>query len=149
MLIRTAGPSDLAEIAALIRELADFEDMADDVTFDEARLGRELFGGDPVARVLLAESDTGEVAAMALWFRTFSTFLGRSGIWLEDLYVRPEHRRIGIGTALLRRLRELTDGRVEWMVLDWNTAAQATYDRLGARPVPGWINYRWSPEGPR
>ena len=83
---------------------------------------------------------------MALWFRTFSTFLGRSGIWLEDLFVRPEQRRRGHGLALLRHLRTLTDGRVEWVVLDWNTSAQTFYDDLGAAPVPGWTRYRWLPE---
>ncbi len=148
MPIRPADASDLPQIAALIRELADYEEMAGEVVFDIERLERELFGPEPAAHVLLAETDDGRVAGMALWFRTFSTFLGRSGIWLEDLFVRPEHRRHGHGLALLERLRDMTDGRVEWIVLDWNTPAQELYDRLGARPVPGWTRYRWLREDP-
>ena len=143
MPIRPAEPSDLPEIVALIRALAEFEEMADEVVAEVADLERELFGPDPAAHVLLAVTDEGEVAGMALWFRTFSTFMGRSGIWLEDLFVRPEHRGHGFGLALLEELRTLTEGRIEWVVLDWNTRAQAFYDRLGAEPVPGWIHYRW------
>jgi len=144
--IRAAEPADLPEIIALVRELAEFERMADEVVLDPARVEAELFGDRPSASVLLALTDEGEVAGMALWFRTFSTFLGRSGVWLEDLFVRPRFRRQGLGGALLAALRELTDGRVEWDVLDWNTAAQDFYDQLGAAPVPGWVRYRWTPE---
>ena len=97
MPVRPADPSDLPEIEALIRALAEFEEMADEVVAERSDLERELFGPDPAARVLLAVTDDGEVAGMALWFRTFSTFMGRSGIWLEDLFVRPEHR--GPGSA--------------------------------------------------
>jgi GNAT superfamily N-acetyltransferase len=151
--IRPAVPTDLPEIAALIRELADYEEMSDEVVWDLPQLEGQLFGPSPAAHVLLAETDDGQVAGMALWFRTFSTFLGRSGIWLEDLYVRPEHRRGGFGLALIQELRTLTDGRVEWVVLDWNTSAQTFYDGLGAAPVPGWTRYRWlpadAPEGSR
>jgi GNAT superfamily N-acetyltransferase len=147
--VRPAEPADLDAIAALIRELAAYEHMSDDVVWELDDLRRELFGPDPAAQVLLAESDDGSVAGMALWFPTFSTFLGRRGIWLEDLFVRAEHRRRGHGRALLAHLRGLTDGRVEWDVLDWNTSAQAFYDELGARPVPGWVRYRWLPEGSR
>ena len=146
MPIRPAEPSDLPEIAALIRELADYEQMTDDVVWETAQLERELFGPDPAAHVLLAVTEAGEVAGMALWFRTFSTFLGRSGIWLEDLFVRPEQRRHGHGRALIRHLRTLTEGRLEWVVLDWNTSAQTFYEDLGASPVPGWTRYRWLPE---
>lgn len=153
MPIRPAVPTDLPEIAALIRELAEYEEMSDEVVWDLPQLEAQLFGPEPAAHVLLAETDDGQVAGMALWFRTFSTFLGRSGIWLEDLYVRPEHRRGGFGQALIRELRTLTDGRVEWVVLDWNTSAQTFYDGLGAAPVPGWTRYRWlpadAPEGSR
>jgi GNAT superfamily N-acetyltransferase len=146
--IRAAEPADLDEVIALVRELAEFERMADEVVLDPHRVGVELFGEHPSASVLLAVTDEGEVAGMALWFRTFSTFLGRSGIWLEDLYVRPRFRRQRLGAALLAALRDLTDGRVEWDVLDWNTSAQAFYDELGAAPVPGWVRYRWTPEVP-
>ena len=92
-----------------------------------------LFGPDPAASVSIAEVD-GAVAGMALWFRTFSTFLGEPGIWLEDLFVRPDHRGSGVGAALLHHLRSLTAGRVEWSVLDWNREAIEFYERLGARP---------------
>jgi GNAT superfamily N-acetyltransferase len=147
--IRPAEPSDLPEIAALISELAEYEEMTDEVVWELPQLERELFGSEPAAHVLLAVADDGAVAGMALWFRTFSTFLGRSGIWLEDLFVRPGHRRNGYGLALIRQLRTMTDGRVEWVVLDWNTSARSFYDGLGAAPVPGWIRYRWAPEDQR
>jgi GNAT superfamily N-acetyltransferase len=147
--LRTAEPSDLPEIASLIRELADYEEMTDEVVWELPQLERELFGPDPAAHVLLAVADEGTVAGMALWFRTFSTFMGRSGIWLEDLFVRPEYRRHGYGVALIRELRTMTAGRVEWVVLDWNSSARTFYDGLGAAPVPGWIRYRWQPEGGR
>jgi GNAT superfamily N-acetyltransferase len=85
------------------------------------------------------------MAGFALWFRTFSTFLGRSGIWLEDLFVRPEHRGRGLGKELITHLRTLTTGRVEWAVLDWNDPAIGFYQGLGAAPLDGWTTYRWSP----
>lgn len=142
--IRDAVEADLDEIVALIRELADYERMADEVVLDDAAVREHLFGPDPAARVLIAERD-GEVAGFALYFTTFSTFLGRPGIWLEDLFVRPDHRGSGLGLALIQRLRERTDGRMEWNVLDWNQPSIDFYEALGARPVPGWITYRWPP----
>lgn len=145
MSIRDAAPDDLSVIAELIRGLAEYEDMATDVVFDEPQLGRWLFGDDPAARVLLALDQGGSVVGMALYYATFSTFLGRPGIWLEDLYVRPTERGQGHGLALLAALRERTDGRVEWSVLDWNRPAIKFYERQGARPVPGWTTYRWAP----
>src|SRR3954466_6553794 len=111
--IRDARPEDLADILQMVRDLAAFERMADQVVFDPDEFGRHVFGPDPVVTVNIAEVD-GEVAGMALWFRSFSTFLGQPGIWLEDLYVQPQHRGHGVGGALLRHLRSLTDGRVEW-----------------------------------
>ena len=149
MPVRDATDADLAEICALIRDLAEYERLSHEVELDEAEVGRHLFGPDRTsARVLIAETDDDPpaVAGFALWFPTFSTFLGRPGIWLEDLFVRPEHRSKGHGLALLRRLRELTDGRVEWNVLDWNTPSIEFYEQLGARPVPGWTRYRWLEE---
>ena len=130
MPIRAARESDLDDIIDLIRALAEYEELSDQVT--------------------LATDDGGNggtVVGFALWFRTFSTFLGRPGIWLEDLFVRPEARGHGHGAALLRDLRTRTDGRVEWSVLDWNRSAIDFYDRLGARPVDGWTTYRWLPDG--
>jgi GNAT superfamily N-acetyltransferase len=146
MEIREATPDDLGEICALIRELAEYERMADEVVLDEAEVGRWLFSDERVARVLIASPDDAAdvVAGMALWFPTFSTFLGKPGIWLEDLFVRPPFRGQGLGLALLQALRSLTDGRVEWNVLDWNEPSIRFYDALGARPVEGWTQYRWT-----
>lgn len=143
MPIRTATPDDLGEICALIRDLADFEHLAHEVAFDEAVVGEHLFGPTPAAHVLLAETDDGAVAGMALWYPTFSTFLGRPGIWLEDLFVRPEHRGQGYGLGLLQHLRAMTDDRVEWAVLDWNEPSIRFYAALGAQPIDGWTRYRW------
>ncbi len=138
-------PDDVDDICALIRDLAEYERMADEVVLDRNDLERHLFGPNPAASVLIAEDDTThEVAGFALYFPTFSTFRGQPGIWLEDLFVRPDHRGKGYGLALLQRLRELTDGRVEWTVLDWNTPSIDFYDALGAAPVPGWTRYRWT-----
>lgn len=148
MPIRPATPDDLAEICALIRELADYEHLAHEVVLDEAEVGRWLFGDAPVASVLMAETDAGEVAGMALWFPTFSTFLGTPGIWLEDLFVRPALRGQGFGLTLLQALQSMTDGRVEWAVLDWNEPSIRFYESLGARPVEGWSRYRWAPPAP-
>ena len=143
MPIREAAAADTAEICALIRELADYERLAHEVELDEREVERHLFGPAPAAHVLIAETEEGTVAGFALWFTTFSTFLGRPGIWLEDLFVRPGHRGNGYGLALLQRLREMTDGRVEWNVLDWNQPAIELYRSLGAEPVEGWTRYRW------
>jgi GNAT superfamily N-acetyltransferase len=145
-MLRDATPADLDHISALIRELADYERLGHEVTFDRDELGGWLFGPAPRAWVTLAEPDDqpGTVAGMALWYWTFSTFLGRPGIWLEDLMVRPEHRGVGLGTALLTSLFDRSPGRVEWAVLDWNEPSIAFYRSLGALPVDGWIRYRWT-----
>lgn len=143
MPVRDAVESDLAEIAALIRELAAYERLEHEVEFDEAELGRHLFGARPAASVLMAEADDGAVAGFALYFTTFSTFVGRPGIWLEDVFVRREHRKQGHGVALLEALRARTGGRVEWAVLDWNEPSIEFYRSLGAEPVEGWTRYRW------
>jgi len=144
MTIRDARPDDLDEILALVRELAEYEQEPGAVVFDRDEFARNVFGPDPVARVLIAEHD-GAVAGMALYFRTFSTWLGRDGIWLEDLIVRPAFRRHGHGRALLEALRTRTDGRVEWSVLDWNESAHAFYRALGAASLGGWTIWRWPP----
>jgi GNAT superfamily N-acetyltransferase len=142
MPIRPATASDIDEIAALIRELAAYEKLEHEVVLDPAELHRELFGADPAASVLIAEDD-GAVAGFALYFRTFSTFLGAPGLWLEDLFVRPQFRGRGLGRALLEEVRRQTTGRVEWAVLDWNAPSIAFYKRIGAQPVEGWTRYRW------
>jgi GNAT superfamily N-acetyltransferase len=97
--------------------------------------------------VVLAEptDPPGPAVGLAVWFPTYSTFLGRPGIWLEDLFVRPGSRGAGVGTALLHHLFERAGGgRVEWSVLDWNEPSIAFYRRQGAQPVPGWTRYRWT-----
>ena len=141
----TAVPDDLDEICALIVELAVYEEAPDEVAFDRDEVGRHLFGPDAGRPRLMAETDDGRVAGMALWFRTFSTWVGRPGIWLEDLFVRPSTVAHGYGRALLEAVRDRTDGRVEWTVLDWNQSAIDFYESLGAAPVDGWTRYRWDP----
>lgn len=143
-LIREATVDDVEEILALIVELAEYEEAAHEVMATAEMLREQLFGPDPSAHVLIVETAAGEVAGMALWYRTFSTWLGTSGIWLEDLFVRPQHRKAGYGRALLERLRTMTDGRVEWAVLDWNKPSIEFYESLGAKPVDGWTRYRWT-----
>ena len=145
MTLRPALPSDIDEIASLIRELAEYERLSHEVAFDRDVLYDHLFGPRPAASVMIAEDDaSGEVAGFALYFTTFSTFLGRPGIWLEDLFVRPGFRGRGHGGALIRHLRTLTDDRIEWAVLDWNEPSIEFYESLGARPVSGWTRYRWT-----
>lgn len=146
MLLRDALEDDLDVICELIGELAEYENLAQELTYDRDRMREELFGAAPAAHVTLAITDDGAVAGMALWFRTFSTFLGRAGIWLEDLFIRPPYRRQGLASALIGHLRTLTDGRLEWAVLDWNEDALAFYRGLGAEPVAGWTRYRISPD---
>ena len=146
--IRPATPADVPLILTLIRELAEFERLLHEVTGDEASLHEHLFGPRPAAEVLLAfahgdaDGAGAEAAGMALFFQNFSTFLTRPGIYLEDLYVRPAHRKQGLGKALLRRLAQLAVkrrcGRFEWAVLDWNENAIGFYQKLGARLLDDW-----------
>ena len=142
-MIRPAVEADVPELIAMIRELAEFENLAEQVLISEDDLARALFGPDAVVHDSVVEDGNGGLAAHALWYRTFSTFLGKPGIWLEDLYVRPVHRQRGHARALLFHLRSLTDGRLEWEVLEWNAPAIDFYQRLGARPMAGWTHYRW------
>jgi GNAT superfamily N-acetyltransferase len=141
--IRPAVEADVPELVAMIRELADFEHLSDQVQVTEDGLVRALFGPGAVVHDSVIEDAEGGLAGLALWFRTFSTFLGKTGIWLEDLYVRPAHRRRGHARALLHHLRTQTEGRVEWEVLEWNAPAIDFYQQLGARPMAGWTRYRW------
>jgi GNAT superfamily N-acetyltransferase len=147
--IRDAVADDLDDIAALIRALADYEELAHEVEWDLEQLGETLFGTGAVPRTLVACDDgTGEVVGIAIWFATYSTFQGRPGIWLEDLFVRPEHRGAGHGRALLQALFDrAAGGRVEWAVLDWNEPSIRFHESLGARPVDGWTRYRWTAGG--
>ncbi len=149
MRIRPATEADLGVIEALIRALAEYERMRDEVVMDAALLRRNLFGERRFAEVLIAEENS-EAAGFALFFHNFSTFVGRPGIYLEDLFVQPEHRGKGYGRALLRRLAEIAVerecGRLEWAVLDWNEPAIGFYQSLGARPNTEWTVYRLAGE---
>ncbi len=142
-MIRPAVEADVPELVAMIRELADYENLVDQVAVTEDDLARTLFGPDAMAHDWVVEDESGALVGHALWYRTFSTFLGKAGIWLEDIYVRPDHRRRGHATELLSRLRQETTGRLEWEVLEWNVPAMDFYQRLGARPMAGWTRYRW------
>ncbi len=143
--IRPANPADLPLIAALIRELAAYEDLSHEVRLDDAALGRHLFGPRPHAEVVIGEAD-GVAQGMALFFHNFSTFEGRPGIYLEDLFVRPAARGAGLGKALLAHLAALAIerdcARLEWAVLDWNAPAIGFYRALGARPMDEWTVMR-------
>jgi GNAT superfamily N-acetyltransferase len=143
--VRPAEPADVPLMMALIGELAEYERLADSFVGTADQLERHLFGDHPAAEAVVAEVD-GEPAGFALFFTTFSTFLCRPGIWLEDLFVRPRHRRGGVGRALLEHLAGLAVergcGRMEWSALDWNEPALEFYGRLGARPVEGWTVHR-------
>ena len=140
-----ATPQDVPALLAMITELADFERLAHEVVATEASLADGLFGPRAVAGTVIARVD-GEVAGFALYYSSFSTFLGRSGVYLEDLFVRPAFRGRGVGKALLGHLARLAVargcGRMEWAVLNWNRRAIRFYEALGARPVDGWTVYR-------
>lgn len=145
--IRAVRPGDEAELTAMIHELAAFERASDECTVTESHLREALFGDNPVVYGHLVEVD-GQAAAGALWFRNFSTWDGVGGIYLEDLFVRPEFRRRGLARALLATLaaecvaRGYT--RLTWAVLDWNVNAIALYDGVGGRQQDEWITYRVS-----
>ena len=143
--IRAAQPGDEAQILELIRALAEYEQLADHVRATPELLRRALFGTRPTAEAVVAEWD-GEAVGLALFFQNFSTFLGRPGLYLEDLYVREAARGRGIGKALLLHLARLAHqrgcGRMEWSVLNWNQPAIDFYLSLGARPMNEWTVYR-------
>jgi GNAT superfamily N-acetyltransferase len=149
LLIRPAEAADVPLIAELIRGLARFEKLEHEVTMTEERLAENLFGQHRYAETLIAE-EAGVSVGFALFFHNFSTFLAQPGIYLEDLFVIPEHRGRGIGRALLRQLARVAVergcGRLEWSVLDWNRDAVDFYERLGARPNSEWTVYRLAGE---
>jgi GNAT superfamily N-acetyltransferase len=143
--IRPGERSDVALIAQLIRGLARYEKLEDEVTMTEEKIDRALFGDRPYAETLIAE-DGDEAVGFALFFHNFSTFLAQPGIYLEDLFVVPQARGKGVGRALLERLAQVAIerecGRLEWAVLDWNESAIRFYERLGATPNSEWTVYR-------
>jgi len=147
--IRPGEAPDVPLIAELIRSLARFEKLENDVTMTEERLAANLFGAHRYAETLIAEEDA-EPAGFALFFHSFSTFLARPGIYLEDLFVVPGQRGRGVGRALLVELARLAVnrgcGRLEWAVLNWNRDAIGFYERLGARPNSEWTVYRLTGE---
>lgn len=146
MKLRPATPADLDTIIALIRGLADYEREPDAVQLDPEELRENLFGPRPYAEVILAGDDEGMVTGFALFFHHFSTWLGKPGIWLEDLFVWPAERGKGYGKALLVEVARITAergcGRFEWSVLDWNEPAIQFYRALGATPMDEWTTYR-------
>ncbi|MBY0455950.1 MAG: GNAT family N-acetyltransferase [Gemmataceae bacterium] len=148
-MIRPATPDDIPTIARLIRALAEYEKLAHAVVLSESILGEHLFGDRRYAEVLLAE-DAGVVVGFALFFHNYSTFRGRPGIYLEDLFVVPEARGKGFGKALLRALARLAVerdcARMEWSVLNWNAPSIAFYKALGAKPMDEWTVYRLTDE---
>ena len=143
--IRPAGPADVPVILSLIRDLAEYERLSHEVEATAECLGRNLFGERQYAEALIGEL-RGKPVAFAVYFHNFSTFLGRPGLYLEDLFVKPKARGLGIGGAILRRLARIAVerdcGRLEWSVLDWNTPALAFYESLGAIPMADWTIHR-------
>ncbi|MFJ8625399.1 GNAT family N-acetyltransferase [Kitasatospora sp. NPDC093550] len=150
-MIRTAVATDVPVIHAMIRELAEYEKAAHEAVATEEQLHQALFGADPAVFGLIAEDGTtGEPVGFALWFRNFSTWRGTHGIYLEDLYVRPEARGGGHGKALLLELARIAVergySRVEWSVLDWNQPSIDFYKSIGAVPMDEWTVYRLTDE---
>jgi len=139
--LRTAEPRDVPAIMSLIRELAEFEKLTHLMQVTPEALQQHLFGPKPVIEALVGEVQ-GQVVAYAIFFTNYSTFLGKPGLYLEDLYVQPAHRGTGLGKALLRRLGRLAVerdyGRFEWAVLDWNVNAIRFYEKMGATVLPDW-----------
>ena len=148
-IIRAAGEDDVPVILALIKELAEYENLSHEVEATDANIRQSLFGDRPLAEALIGENQ-GVPISFALFFYNFSTFLGKAGIYLEDLYVKPQYRRNGFGRRMLahiaRLAKERNCARFEWSVLDWNEPAIRTYDRLNARPMKEWILYRLTGE---
>lgn len=143
--VRPAGPADLGTVMAFVHKLAEYERLSHAVEADEAALRHLLFGPRPYAEVLLAEQ-SGTPVGFALFFHTVSTFVGKPGLYLEDLFVEPHARGNGYGKALMTHLARLAVergcGRFEWSVLDWNEPSIAFYRGLGARPMDDWTVYR-------
>ena len=148
-IIRPATASDVDTIFSLIRELAEYERLAHQVVATQKDIHNSLFGERPFAEALIGEYENTPIS-FALFFYNFSTFIGKPGIYLEDLYVKPEYRSKGFGRRMLVHIARLAIkrncGRFEWSVLDWNTSAIRTYDKLNAKPMKDWILYRLTGE---
>ena len=146
-IVREAQASDVPALLEMFAELAEFEELTHERRATEKQLSEALFGPHPAAEALIAvQRDSHQAIGYALYFPTFSSFLATTGVWLEDLFVRPAHRRAGVGRALLAavaaRLREHGGARLEWAALDWNEPALSFYSVLGARTMPEWITHR-------
>lgn len=148
--LRPATQKDTGQILSFVRELAEYEKLAHEAVADEATLAAQLFGAHPAAEVVIAEVD-GQPAGFALFFHNFSTFLGQRGLYLEDLFVRPQYRGLGLGKRLMIHLAKLATergcGRFEWSVLDWNEPAIRFYRSLGAVGLEEWTVQRLSGPG--
>ncbi len=148
--IRPATPDDVAGILKMVAELAEFEDLTDQLVATEADYQKSLFGPVPVAEALVAEQD-GALIGYAIFFSTFSTFIGKAGIWLEDLYVRESFRHRGVGKNLLKALGKIAQerdaGRYEWCVLDWNQNAIDLYEQVGGEILEEWRTVRLDRKG--
>lgn len=149
-LIRDAAPTDVSEILALVAELAEFEHLSHALIATEEDYQKSLFGKNPAAEALVAEVQ-GKIVGYAIFFSTFSTFIGRAGIWLEDLYVQEAYRKQGIGKRLLKavgeKARERNAGRYEWCVLDWNKNAIQLYEQVGGEILDEWRIVRMDRKG--
>jgi GNAT superfamily N-acetyltransferase len=145
LLVREARPGDVPLLLELFRELAEYERLEHELRATEELVHEALFGERPAAEALIAERGS-DVAGYALFFPTFSSFLAIQGVWLEDLFVRPAHRKGGVGRALLAavaaRVRERGGERLEWAALDWNELALGFYRRIGAQTMREWITHR-------
>ena len=143
--VRPASPQDVPLLLALFKELAEYEHLEHELRATEQLLSEALFGTHPAAEALIAERDS-QTAGYALFFPTFSSFLAIRGVWLEDLFVRPEHRVAGVGRALLAavaaRVRETGGERLEWAALDWNELALGFYRGIGAQRMDEWVTHR-------
>lgn len=148
--IRRANPDDILDILNMVRELAEFEHLLDEVTATEEDYRKSFFGENAAAEAIVAEGKAG-LAGYAIFFSTFSTFVGRPGVWLEDLYVRPNFRKQGVGRRLLKEVGKIAfkrnSGRYEWAVLDWNRNAIDLYRNMGGKILDEWRIVRLDRKG--
>lgn len=148
--IRPATAADAAVILRFITELAEYEKAVHEVEATVETLSQSIFGPESVTRAVICEAETGEPVGFAIWFMNYSTWQARNGLYLEDLYVTPDHRGAGVGRMLLKHLAQVAIsegcGRFEWSVLDWNEPAIRVYEKIGAEPQKEWIRYRLAGE---